>query len=241
MLFPGYVFLVALLPKRGNLDGVERLALSIGLSLAIAPLVGLVLNFTPWGLNTFALTLSLLVLVFCLAGVGLYRQRRLPREERFEPLVALLAVKLGTNRPLGDRVLSVALVLALLGTIAGVAYATGRHVKTSSFSEFYVVGPQGTVANYPTMLAPEEEGRVILGIVNHEREATTYRLATAINEARPEELTSVTLEVGRKWEQLVGFSFSIEAPDQQVRFLLYKGTDSEPYHTLRLWVDVEKK
>jgi len=32
-----------------GIDGIERVALSFGLSIAIVPLIGLVLNFTPWG------------------------------------------------------------------------------------------------------------------------------------------------------------------------------------------------
>jgi len=35
--------------SREGIDGIERVALSFGLSIAIVPLIGLVLNFTPWG------------------------------------------------------------------------------------------------------------------------------------------------------------------------------------------------
>jgi len=35
--------------REGIDDGIERVALSFGLSIAIVPLIGLVLNFTPWG------------------------------------------------------------------------------------------------------------------------------------------------------------------------------------------------
>ena len=68
---PGAVFIEALYPKREELEDLERFALGVGLSLALVPLVGLVLNYTPWGirLNPIFAGLGLLVLVFSLVGV----------------------------------------------------------------------------------------------------------------------------------------------------------------------------
>lgn len=51
LFFPGYTLIAALYPRRDDLDGIERLALSLGLSLAVVPLIGLVLNYTPWGIR----------------------------------------------------------------------------------------------------------------------------------------------------------------------------------------------
>lgn len=64
LYLPGYSVVEALYPQRGDLEGLERLALSIGLSLALVPLVGLGLNYTPWGirLNPLLVSLTLLTL-----------------------------------------------------------------------------------------------------------------------------------------------------------------------------------
>ena len=59
LFLPGAMLIAALYPKEGELDGLERLALSIGLSLAIVPLVGLILNYTPWGITLTPIMLSL--------------------------------------------------------------------------------------------------------------------------------------------------------------------------------------
>jgi uncharacterized membrane protein len=59
LFLPGAMLIAALYPKEGELDGLERLALSIGLSLAIVPLVGLALNYTPWGITLTPIMLSL--------------------------------------------------------------------------------------------------------------------------------------------------------------------------------------
>ena len=68
---PGAVFIEMLYPKRDELEDLERFALGVGLSLALVPLVGLVLNYTPWGirLDPIFAGLALLVVVFSVAAV----------------------------------------------------------------------------------------------------------------------------------------------------------------------------
>jgi hypothetical protein len=74
LFIPGYVAVEALFPKGGELDMLERFALSIGLSLALVPLVGLLLNFTPWGIRLVPIMVSLFVLTIGLSLVGLARR-----------------------------------------------------------------------------------------------------------------------------------------------------------------------
>ncbi len=59
LCLPGYSLIQLLFPKGKELDSLERFALSIGLSLAVVPLVGLLLNFTPWGIRFAPITISL--------------------------------------------------------------------------------------------------------------------------------------------------------------------------------------
>ena len=70
LFLPGYSLIRALFGSK-ELDNVERLALSVGLSLALVPLAGLLLNYSPWGIRTVPVTFSLLGLtvVFAVAGV----------------------------------------------------------------------------------------------------------------------------------------------------------------------------
>lgn len=74
LFLPGYVLLEALFPKGRDLDGIERFALSVGLSLALVPLVGLLLNYTPGGIRLTPIVISLTILTLGLAGVGVGRQ-----------------------------------------------------------------------------------------------------------------------------------------------------------------------
>ena len=72
LFLPGYSLIRALFGSK-ELDSVERLALSVGLSLALVPLAGLLLNYTPWGIRTAPVTLSLLGLTLVFASAAVLR------------------------------------------------------------------------------------------------------------------------------------------------------------------------
>ncbi len=74
LFIPGYLAVEALFPKGRELDGVEHFALSVGLSLGSIPLVVLLLNYTPWGISLGPIVVSLTILTFGLALVGLGRR-----------------------------------------------------------------------------------------------------------------------------------------------------------------------
>jgi hypothetical protein len=74
LYLPGYTLIEALYPKKEDLPSLERLALSIGLSLALTPLVGLALNYTPWGIRLKPILASLSLLTAFLALIALSRK-----------------------------------------------------------------------------------------------------------------------------------------------------------------------
>jgi len=76
LFLPGYVLVETLYPKGDELAPLERLALSIGLSLALVPLVGLVLNYTPFGIRLGPVVVSLAALTTALAIYATYRKYR---------------------------------------------------------------------------------------------------------------------------------------------------------------------
>jgi len=81
---PGFTLIKALFPSGKDLDNIERIALSIGLSLAIVPIVGLLLNYTPWGIRLTPITISLLALTIILATAALIREYRIKIEAKSE-------------------------------------------------------------------------------------------------------------------------------------------------------------
>lgn len=79
LFLPGYSLIKALFGDR-ELDDIERFALSIGLSLALVPMAGLFLSFTPWGLRAAPVTLCLFGLTQVFASVAVVRDYRTRRK-----------------------------------------------------------------------------------------------------------------------------------------------------------------
>lgn len=83
LYLPGYTFIKALSPSEvpiktssGTLDTIERVALSLGMGLALTPIVGLILNYTPWGITLTPITLSLLASTVVFATAAILREHQ---------------------------------------------------------------------------------------------------------------------------------------------------------------------
>lgn len=133
--------------------------------------------------------------------------------------------------------LSIILALILLGMLGMLGYIL-THPQGEKFTEFYILGTSGKATDYPEELTVGEEGRVIVGIVNHEFEPVTYRIEVDIDGVSNNEVKPVALEHSEKWEELVAFTPQRIGDNQKVEFLLYRQGQTEAYQTLHLWVDV---
>ena len=74
LYLPGYTLIQFLFSERKELDGLERFALSVGLSLAVVPLIGLILNYLPWGIRLAPITISLALFVLSFAILAATRK-----------------------------------------------------------------------------------------------------------------------------------------------------------------------
>jgi uncharacterized membrane protein len=84
---PGYAFIKALFPVQvpiktstENLDTIERIALSLGMSIALVPIIGLLLNYTPWGIRLTPIVLSLLALTLVFATAAVIREQQIKKQ-----------------------------------------------------------------------------------------------------------------------------------------------------------------
>jgi len=74
LFLPGYALLELLFPKTSKLGSLERFALEVGVSLAVVPLIGLVLNFTPEGVSLVPIVTALAVFTLALLFAAAIRQ-----------------------------------------------------------------------------------------------------------------------------------------------------------------------
>jgi len=83
LFFPGYTLVAALFTRKEAMGSIERVALSFGLSIAVVPLIGLILNYTPWGIRLEPVLYSVVSFIFIASVIAWLRRRRLPHPERF--------------------------------------------------------------------------------------------------------------------------------------------------------------
>ena len=83
LFLPGYVLIAILFPRKDDLEGIERIALSFGLSIAITPLLALALNYTPFGIRLMPILIVLSIFTVALAVGAYVRRSRISEEERF--------------------------------------------------------------------------------------------------------------------------------------------------------------
>jgi len=240
LFFPGYTLIAALFPKKAELGSIERVALSFGLSIAVVPLIGLILNYTPWGIKLYPILVSITLFILVTSGAAWYRRHKLPEEER-------LSISFNVTLPRWaamsgwDKVLSIVLVVSILGAIGALAYVIMTPKAGEKFTEFYILGLDGKAANYPTELTVGEEGKVILGIVNHEHEdELTYRVEILIDGEGNSTISPPALDHGVKWEDEVGFVPQKAGGNQTVEFILYKQGEEEVYHSVYLRLNVKE-
>ena len=83
LFLPGYAFTRALFPSHTpfqtsskGLDSAIRVALSVGLSLALVPVITLLLDYTPLGVRLTPMLLSVLVVTLVSATIGVAREQQ---------------------------------------------------------------------------------------------------------------------------------------------------------------------
>jgi uncharacterized membrane protein len=239
LFLPGYALIAALFPKVHDLDGIERLALSFGLSIAVAPLIGLGLNYTPFGIRLTPILVSLSIFTVSMLFIAFLRRKRISEEDRFSVdfsgfFNSVKSSFSSENRT--DKVLSIVLVASIVLAISMTGYVIASPKEGEKFTEFYILGPNGKASDYPTNLTAGEKGSVIVGVVNHEYSTINYQMVVKINN-RTLSTRNITLANNEKYEN----TFNFTAPGggkQKLEFLLYKLPDNATaYRSLHLWLN----
>jgi len=235
---PGYSLITALFPRRDDLGVIERVALSFGLSISIVTLLGLILYYSPFGIKLIPVLIVLSTFTISLSFFAWFRRLRLPVEERFRvPLERLFRAEEFLGGTHWDKVLSIILIISIIASSAALVYIIAKPETAERVTEFYLLGPNGEASDYPTDLKVGEEGKVIIGIVNHEYENLTYRLEVIFNGSLIHEEHMFLIE-NEKWEIPFTFKVTERGKNQKLEFLLYKNQNREVYITLHLWIRV---
>ena len=243
-LVPGYCLTTALFPRINDLDTVERLSLSIGFSVAAVSILALGLDWLHWGLHPWPILLSEIGITGLFMAVTFKRLSQLASEQIYMPEVLLqpswrfLAI---SNRRL-FQIFSVALIIVLLG-----AWVSLTPVSDRFMTEFYILGPEGKIADYPYQVELGDEVKVNVGLINREKNELNYHyevwVANNLNPNRRQRLlksASFVLRPGEKLEFPVSWYMPWVGEDQIVELFLFSKNDPEPYRRLRMWINVQE-
>lgn len=184
LFIPGYCLIAALFPKEGDIGLVERIMLSVGVSIAVVPLIVLILNFTPWGIRLDPIVISLTFFTFVMILTAIYQRALLPFEKRFRiPFSAIAGKVLTETVPPGergvDRVLSVVLILVMITVIVGTVYVIVTPKEGGErFTEFYVLGENKIAADYPDQIITGQDYPIYIGVSNYENRDMAYTIET---------------------------------------------------------------
>ncbi|MCK4475552.1 MAG: DUF1616 domain-containing protein [Methanophagales archaeon] len=150
-----------------------------------------------------------------------------------------------------DKILTVLLIISIITASALTIYAWWHWGKGEEFTEFYILGEGGKAADYPSRLSAGEEGKVIVGVVNHEYEPVSYLFRAEI-----ENRTIGEKEIQLAHNETLEFTFTFTFPEtsekgrKKLEFFLFKENQSEseggregigaaePYLELHLEIDV---
>jgi uncharacterized membrane protein len=279
---PGYALIAALFPERGTeppeeaegdvdgdgersgITGLERVALSFGVSIAVVPLVGLVLNFTPFGIRLVPVVVSLTGFVLGLTAVAMRRRAALPAEERLTvPWRAWIAAgrrELFEPESRTDAALNVLLVISLVVAVSSVGYAVAVPKQGESFSEFYLLteSESGELVadDYPTEFVAGESRSLVVGIDNQEHQTVEYTVVVELNRVAVENNSTRVLDEERlrtfetrlshneTWQRTHSVTPELTGDRLRLTYLLYQGsppsdpTTENAYRNLHLWVNV---
>jgi hypothetical protein len=219
LVLPGLALSAAVFPER-SLGTAERVATSLGVSLAVTALGGIALNWTPWGLQSGSWALLLGGVTLTASVLALLRRRR----RSFGAAGRL------SGRP--DIRQSLLLGLALI--LAAGAVALARHGAA-----------QQDVAGFTQLwILPSEQldqRTVRLGLRSAEIQDSTYRLRVLVGHRVVREWRSIPLAPGQQWETttvlpredtsprpVVGLLYRLDAPQQVYRsVILWRGPPTE--------------
>ncbi|WP_276282386.1 DUF1616 domain-containing protein [Halorussus caseinilyticus] len=253
--------------RRGSVGGWERLALSVGLSLVVVPLVGVALNFTPFGIRLVPVVVSVGAFTAAASVFAAVRRWNLPPERRFrvpyrewyaEARAGLLG---GETRT--DRALNVALAVSLVLALGSVGYAVTSPKPSQQYTEFYLLSEADdgrlVADDYPTEFARGEGKPLTVGVTNREGERTNYtvvvelqRVAGGPNDSRVVERRDlhrfrVVLGPNETWHHRHTVEPTMTGPSLRLQYLLYRGSaPAEPraasaYEETNLWVNVTRE
>lgn len=261
LFVPGYVLLAALFPRNlhagrtshderlfgavseGALRPLERVVLSFGISVALLPPFGLVLSGLGVGFSPATVIGTTTAVLLAGIVVAVARRLQVPEAERFSVSVTgwfsrATAGFSGKSRT--ETTTTFVVVVVALVTTTALAYALVAPGGGDSYTGMGLYAENDTGAlvtsGYPTSLAANETGGVVVAVENHEHQRVNYTLVGELQRVDRSNGTVTVLEsvelnrsqqsllAGETWQSNQTISPELTGSDLRVVYMLYRGT-----------------
>ncbi|MFO7618477.1 MAG: DUF1616 domain-containing protein [Thermoplasmata archaeon] len=264
LFLPGYSLISMLYPGRcnqkgksdennqkpRNLDNVERVVFSIGLSVVLVSLLGLALNYIAT-ITLAPILVSLIGVTVSCSLIAWYLRIQLPDGERFR--FSFLLSNKTKEAAYQDRRFAAFLVCCIVLVASLLVYLMANPADNSAYSKFYLLDQYGQLTSLPNNLTVNQTGIIIISIHNLEQETTDYRILaeidnstaplTVINSSATAALSpearvavDVTLDHEGLFEKEFAFRFTEPGRYKIVWNLMIDGQETE--YQLHFWVNV---
>ena len=241
LFIPGYVLISLLFPKKGYLESIERIALSFGMSIAIVPLLGFLLNFT-FGITQVSVLFILYIYSTVIALVAIYRRNKLSEDQMFSIRFDDIYENIRGLRPKSgtDSILAVIFIVTIILAVGIVYFVVASPRTGERFTEFYVLNSSEKADNHQTELKINSSTIFLIGVVDHEYVTVNYTVQVILDKdvLLSEELV---LNHGDIWEKNMTLFFDKEGNNMKLEFWLFKENNfTYPYRRLHTWVNITK-
>ncbi|HJW91744.1 MAG TPA: DUF1616 domain-containing protein [Anaerolineales bacterium] len=215
LFLPGYA-LVRLVFARREAGLAESLLLSAGLSLAVGALSGLVLTWTPWGVQAGSLAAVFGGLSLAALLLAWLRRERKP-----------------VTRPQGEqfrlRAMDSLLLAGVIGVLATGVLIARQPTQAQAF--------QGYTLLWAVPYQPGGPGFFQVGIRSQEFTPVEYHLRIEVGGRVVAAYPVFQLQPGETWEQVEIFP-SAQSGDRPVEVSLYRVDDpAKVYRRVLLWIE----
>jgi uncharacterized membrane protein len=283
LFLPGYVFVAALFPESGSsqakdedtgakrtgggIDGIERAVLSVGLSIAIIPAIGLLLNFTPFGIRLQPILAGVTGFTVVFTVLAVVRRNALPEDERFrvpyQTWGAATREEVFDPETRLDGLLNVALVVSLVLAIGVLSFAIMMPPDGEAFTEFYLLTETDdgelVMDDYPSEFIVGESQSTVVAIGNQENQPMEYTVVvqlqtvgisgnetTVLERQEIDRFESPLIADNETWHTDHEITVTMTGQNLRLQYLLYRGeppatpTVENAYRNTHLWIDVSE-
>jgi uncharacterized membrane protein len=265
LAIPGHAMTIAVFPwgapdgtgaggdRRGGLPVIDRLLLAVATSVALAVIVGVNLEWTTWPIRLRTVVGVLAALTVTCVAIGVVRRRRHPVETpETRPGVSVLP-----EPTRGSTVATLAVTVAVLGSLLTVAAVGGAEQRGERYTEFGLLTETDSgelvATGYPDDLTVGESTTLSYTITNREKRPADYVVLVQLVEIDDDGDTLRRTQLRRFEERLHPdetkrlrhtVTPTVEGDGLRLTYLLYRSepparpSSDSAYRDLHIWVDV---